>query len=282
MIVKSFFHPQTFTLSYLVYDQASKDAVLIDPVIDYNSKSSTLSMKSAELMLAQIEELGLNLTYILETHAHADHLTGAQFFKEKFPNLKIGIGEKISEVQKVFNGFFQLNAETEGKSFDVLLKDGEKLEVGPLKIEVLSTPGHTPACVTYLINGEALFTGDLLFAPDFGTGRCDFPGGSSEDMHASLTKIYNLPGDYKVYPGHDYMPGGRIVWDQAPLSLHRKENIMFNEGTSKEDFLKTRNGRDAKLEAPNILLQSVQFNAWGGKLPQGEGFFLKMPLRLKK
>ncbi|CAM9988017.1 unnamed protein product [Chrysoparadoxa australica] len=281
MIVKSFFHPQTFTLTYLVYDEQTKDALIIDPVVDYNPKSSTLSLKSAQLMIDVIEALGLNICYILETHAHADHLTGAQALKEKYPNAIVGIGENIKAVQNVFEGLLQLGKETEGKSFDFLLRDGEMIEVGGIKVEVLSTPGHTPACVTYLINGEALFTGDLLFAPDFGTGRCDFPGGSSEDMYNSLQRIYSLEGDYKVYPGHDYMPGGRIVWDQAPLSLHRKENTMFNENTSKEEFIANRNARDSKLEAPNILLQSVQFNAWGGELPREKTVFLKMPLRIK-
>lgn len=282
MRIDSFFHPQTFTLTYLVYDETSKDAVLIDSVVDYDPKGSTIGFKSTELVKERIQELELNLHYLLETHAHADHLTGTAYLKKTFPNSKVGIGEQITAVQGLFKDFFQNGKESEGKSFDVLFKDGEQVQAGTLSFRVISTPGHTPACVSYLFNDEALFTGDLLFAPDFGTGRCDFPGGSSKDMYNSLKKIYELDDSVMVYPGHDYMPGGRMVWDRARLGLHKKENIQFKEGISEQEFCGKRDSRDAGLAAPNLLLQSVQFNAWGGKLPgEGGDDFLKIPLRIK-
>jgi glyoxylase-like metal-dependent hydrolase (beta-lactamase superfamily II) len=282
MRIDSFFHPQTFTLTYLVYDETTKDAVLIDSVVDYDPKGSTISFKSTELVKERIQELELNLHYLLETHAHADHLTGTAYLKKAFPSTKVGIGEQITAVQGLFKDFFQNGKESEGKSFDVLFKDGEQIQAGSLSFKVIATPGHTPACVSYLFNEKALFTGDLLFAPDFGTGRCDFPGGSSKDMYNSLKKIYSLDDSISVYPGHDYMPGGRMVWDNARLGLHKKENVQFKEGTSEEGFCKRRDARDAGLAAPNLLLQSVQFNAWGGKLPgEGGDEFLKIPLRVK-
>lgn len=282
MQIKSFFHPTTFTLTYLVYDQESKDAVIIDSVLDYDSKGSTIGTKSAELVMDYVRELELNIHYLLETHAHADHLSGSAFIQENFPQAKVAIGEKITAVQTLFKDFFQNEKETAGQSFDRLLKDNEEVNAGTLKFKVLSTPGHTPACVSYLFKDEALFTGDLLFAPDFGTGRCDFPGGSSKDMYSSLKRIYQLDDSILVYPGHDYMPGGRMVWDRARLGLHKRENVQFKEGTEEKDFCTRRDSRDASLAAPQLLLQSVQFNAWGGKLPgKGGDSFLKIPLRLK-
>lgn len=283
MRIESFFHPQTFTLTYLVYDEDTRDAVLIDSVVDYDPKASTIAFKSTELVMDRMKELELNLHYLLETHAHADHLTGTAYIKKSFPTAKVGIGEGIKDVQSLFKDFFQNGKESEGKSFDVLFKDEEVISAGSLSFKVISTPGHTPACVSYLFNNDALFTGDLLFAPDFGTGRCDFPGGSSKDMYSSLKKVYALDDDVLVYPGHDYMPGGRMVWDRARLGLHKKENIQMNSETTESDFCGRRDTRDAGLAAPQLLLQSVQFNAWGGALPgEGGDDFLKIPLRIKK
>lgn len=283
MKIDSFFHPQTFTLTYLVYDEGTRDAVLIDSVVDYDAKASTIAFKSTDLVMERIKELELNLHFLLETHAHADHLTGTSYIKKTFPKAKVGIGEGITAVQGLFKDFFQNGKESEGKSFDILFKDGETHSAGSLSFKVLSTPGHTPACVSYLFNEEALFTGDLLFAPDFGTGRCDFPGGSSKDMYNSLRKVYELDDKIMVYPGHDYMPGGRMVWDRARLGLHKRENIQMKDDTSESEFCGRRDNRDAGLAAPNLLLQSVQFNAWGGALPgEGGDDFLKIPLRIKK
>lgn len=282
-MIKSFFHPATFTLTYLIYDEKTLDAVLIDPVADYDPKASTLSFKSAEIITDFINKNDLNIHYLLETHAHADHLSASQFLKKKFPKAIVAIGSGITNVQTLFKDFFQIDKESEGKSFDKLLKDEEKIQAGSLCFKVLSTPGHTPACVSYLFEDTALFVGDLIFAPDYGTGRCDFPGGSSRDMYQSLVKVYELSDDILVYPGHDYMPGGRMVWDNAPLAVQKSSNVQFRVGDGEEQFCSKRDARDATLSAPALLLQSVQFNVWGAKLP-GEGGepFFKIPLRLKE
>jgi glyoxylase-like metal-dependent hydrolase (beta-lactamase superfamily II) len=284
MKVKSFFHPSTYTLSFIAYDEKTKDAAIIDSVVDYDPKSSTISYTSPRIMMDFVKNNNLNIHYILETHAHADHLTGASYIKNYFPNAKVGIGSGIKDVQTVFKGLFQLNdADTTGKDFDVLFEDGQEVTCGSLTFKVITTPGHTPACVTYLFNNEAAFTGDSLFAPDFGTGRCDFPSGSSKTMfHSIHDKIYKLPKETLIYPGHDYMPGGRIVWEATTLENHLNNNIHITPSTSETEYTTMRDARDATLDAPVLLLQSVQFNAWGGKmLKDKEPQFLKMPLRKK-
>jgi glyoxylase-like metal-dependent hydrolase (beta-lactamase superfamily II) len=282
MKIKSFFHPQTFTLSYIAYDDKTKDAVLIDSVVDYDPKSSTLSFKSAQIMYDFIKENDLKIHYLMETHAHADHLSGIDYMKSLFPNAKTAISENIKVVQDVFGGLFENNKNNDGSDFDVLLTDNGVVEAGSLKIKTIATPGHTPACMSFLVNEEALFTGDLLFAPDYGTGRCDFPGGDSKAMYSSIQKIYKLEDNIQVYPGHDYMPGGRIVWDHTSLAEHKNRNVHIQESTTEDEFTNFRNGRDSGLAAPNLLLQSVQFNAWAAKFKNGETKFLKMPLRIKE
>tara|TARA_B100001248_G_scaffold262649_1_gene260401 strand:- start:14685 stop:15542 length:858 start_codon:yes stop_codon:yes gene_type:complete len=285
MRIQHYFQPSTSTLTYLVYDEKTKDAVLIDSTLDYDEKSSSLSHASAEIMLTDIKNLGLHVHYLLETHAHADHLTGIEYMKEHLPNAKTAIHEDIRAVQNVFRDLFQLEKNDDGSDFDVLLKDGQELEVGPLKIKVLHTPGHTPACVSYLINEEAVFTGDLIFAPDYGTGRCDFPKGSAKKMYDSITqKIYTLGDDVKVYPGHDYSPNNRVLWVQSTVGQQKRLNPWLNAETSEADFVKKREARDSGLPAPKLLLQSVQFNAWAGKMPENGkdgASFLKLPLRKK-
>lgn len=282
MQIKTFYHPATYTLSYVVFDPATKDAVVIDSVLDYDPKGSTLGVKSADIMMDYLKSENLNVHYLLETHAHADHLTGASYLKQKLPNAKTAIGAGITEVQKIFKGLFQVDNDTTGADFDKLINDGEEITAGSLTIKAISTPGHTPACMTFVINEQAAFTGDLLFSPDYGTGRCDFPGGSSKSMYASINKVYNLPDNVQVYPGHDYQPGGRIVWDHAPLKLHKEANVHMNQDTSEDQFTSFRDGRDSGLAAPVLLLQSVQFNAWGGKLFNEEAPLLNIPLRIIK
>jgi glyoxylase-like metal-dependent hydrolase (beta-lactamase superfamily II) len=178
--------------------------------------------------------------------------------------------------------FFKMIRKNDGSDFDVLLNDGGMVEAGTLCIKTIATPGHTPACMSFLVNGEALFTGDLMFAPDYGTGRCDFPGGDSATMFESIQKVFSLEDNIQVYPGHDYMPGGRIVWDHTSLKEHKDGNVHINAKTTKEEFTTFRNNRDAGLAAPNLLLQSVQFNAWAAKFRNNETPFLKMPLRIKE
>ncbi len=284
MQVKDFYDEATNTLTYLVYDPTSKDAVIIDPVLDYDPKSSKIKYDSAKELLNSVQELGLQVHYILETHAHADHLTSAQFLKEKFPQAQTAIHENIILVQKTFKDVFNFDSsfDVEGKTFDRLLKDGEKIEAGVLKIDVIHTPGHTPACVSFLVNDKNLFTGDALFMPDFGTGRCDFPKGSADDLYTSIhEKIYQLSDDVVVYVGHDYQPGGRELKFKSTIGEEKKNNIQLTAVTTREQFVNFRTKRDEKLEAPKLLLPSIQVNAQNGKLPKAESngvSYLKLPV----
>jgi glyoxylase-like metal-dependent hydrolase (beta-lactamase superfamily II) len=284
MIVKEFFDTATFTLTFAVYDPESKDAVIIDPVLDYEPYGSTVSQESAERLLDFVKEKGLKVHYILETHAHADHLTSAQLLRQQL-GAKTAIHKNIAEVQKVFQGIFNFKSDfdTQGKVFDHLFDDSDVIEVGSLKIKVLHTPGHTPACVSFLINDEAVFTGDALFMPDYGTGRCDFPEGSAEQLYDSITqKLYTLPDDTAVYVGHDYQPGGRPVEFKTTIGESKKNNIHLNAETSKKEFIKFREARDSGLMAPRLLLASIQVNAQNGIFPKREDnglSYLKIPVK---
>lgn len=283
-IVKEFFDKATWTMTYVVYDAATKDAVVIDPVWDYDPAASKMSQKSADSVLQYIHENNLNVHYILETHAHADHVSGSQVLKQKLPKAKVGIGAKITEVQKVFKNVFNLdpNFKTDGSQFDLLLEEGKPLHAGSLKIETLYTPGHTPACGTYII-GDAVFTGDAVFMPDYGTGRCDFPAGSADDLYTSVhEKIYKLPDDYRVFVGHDYLPNGRALAFQSTIGEEKAKNVQLNIETSREQFVSFRNTRDKTLAAPRLLLPSVQVNIDAGHLPEPEkngSRYLKIPVR---
>ena len=211
MEIKHFFDPRTYTLTYVVYDLASKDAVVIDPVLDYEPASSKVWTESAEEVVEFLKAKNLNLRMILETHAHADHLSGSKILKKAYPEAKLAVGKRITEVQKVFKGVFDLPDEfpTDGRQFDVLLENGETMTAGTLSLETIFTPGHTPACATFKF-GNNIFTGDALFMADSGTGRCDFPGGSSADLYNSIVNVlYRLPDYTKVWVGHDYQPDGR-------------------------------------------------------------------------
>ncbi len=283
-IVKEFFDPMTWTLTYVVYHHKSKDAVIIDPVWDYDPAASKLTLQSAEKVLGFVKEMGLTVHYILETHAHADHVSGAQFLKEKIPGSKIGIGARIIEVQKVFKKVFNLGEDfaTNGQQFDLLLQDRQIFAAGELKIETIFTPGHTPACSTYLI-GDAVFTGDSLFMPDSGTGRCDFPAGSAEDLYHSIhEKLYKLPETIRVFVGHDYQPNGRELKFESTIGEEKKLNIQLKGETSKEQYVNFRTERDKTLSAPRLLLPSVQINIDAGRLPKTEenGMrYIKIPVR---
>ena len=265
--VKAFFDPRTSTLTYVVWDVATLDAVVIDPVLDYSPVGSYTWTESVDAVSGFVREAGLRLYHVLETHAHADHLSGSQLMRRRF-GATIVIGERIREVQQTFQRVFELGLHfaTDGSQFDRLVKDGETLHAGSLEIGVIATPGHTPACVTYRI-GDAIFTGDVLFMDDYGTGRCDFPNGSAEAMYDSVRKLYELPDDTRVFVGHDYQPGGRELRWQTTIAASKSNNPQLNARTTREEFVRFRKQRDAKLAAPNLLFQSVQVNVDAGRLP---------------
>ena len=283
MKVKSFFDKDTYTLTYVAYDPNTKDAVINDPVLDYDPNSSTLSKESLNELLEFVNSEKLILHYSFETHAHADHITSAQELKTLFPDIKTAIHENIIEVQKTFETVFNLDIDTEGRVFDLLLEDNKEYRAGSLNIKVLHTPGHTPACASLLVNEKSLFTGDALFMPDFGTGRCDFPKGSAKDLYHSIhNKIYKLPDDTEIYVGHDYQPNGRDLRFKTTVQESKEKNIQLKQATSEEDFIKFREARDKTLKAPRLLLPSIQVNIQNGQLNKAESndiSYLKLPLK---
>jgi glyoxylase-like metal-dependent hydrolase (beta-lactamase superfamily II) len=284
MRIHSFFDPATYTLTYVVFDPDSRDAVVIDPVLDYDPLSSRTSQESLEQISAFVRGHDLKLRYVLETHAHADHLTGAQYLKRRF-GAGVVIGARITEVQAAFKQIFDLpeSFPVDGSQFDRLLADGQGLHVGSLQIEALATPGHTPACVSYKI-GDAVFTGDALFIEDYGTGRCDFPRGSAEDLYDSVHgRLYKLPDETRVFVGHDYQPGGRPVRFETTIGVSKKKNVQLREETTREEFVRFRKQRDQTLSAPQLLFPSVQINVDAGRLPaphKNGGRYLQIPINL--
>lgn len=286
MEIKSFFDADTFTLTYVVSDPSTNKAAIIDPVYNYDPKASQLTKTSLKKVIEFLKESGLEPIYVLETHAHADHLSSSQLFKEYFPGIKVAINERITIVQDMFKDVFNMEAsfKSDGSQFDQLLKIDADYEIGKLKFKVLPTPGHTPACSSFLFDSGVVFTGDALFMPDYGTGRCDFPAGSAEDLYDSITKqLYVLPDETKVFVGHDYMPNGRELAYESNIGEQKQKNIRLKASTTKEDFVSFRKQRDATLQAPQLLFQSVQFNIRAGKMPPPEEngtSYLKMPLKM--
>jgi glyoxylase-like metal-dependent hydrolase (beta-lactamase superfamily II) len=282
MEIQHFYDPATFTLTYVVHD--GKKAVIIDPVLDYDPLAGQTDTKSADEVIAFVRAKGLQAEWVLETHAHADHLSASQYLKREL-GVKVAIGEKITTVQETFKGLLGLGESfaIDGSQFDKLLADGEQLKVGDIDIEVIATPGHTPACVTYKID-DAIFTGDAMFIEDFGTGRCDFPKGSAEDLYQSIHgKLYELPDHTRVFVGHDYQPNGRELRFETTIGAEKAENIQLKGNTSRDEFVKFRSDRDAKLSAPRLLFQSVQINVDAGRLPEPEANgqrYMKLPLNL--
>lgn len=281
--VQEFFDTATWTLTYVVYDTDTRDAVVIDPVWDYDPASGELSFESVNKVKNFLLQQKLHLHFILETHAHADHLSGSRGLQEHFPEAKIGIGRNIQKVQKTFEKIFNLGPKfaVDGSQFDFLLDENQKVRAGSLEIKTFFTPGHTPACASYLI-GDSLFTGDAIFMPDYGTGRCDFPEGSADALFDSIQKIYQLPDDTRIFVGHDYQPHGRNLAFQTTIGEEKKKNIHLNAQTTREEFIAFRKKRDASLSAPRLLLPSIQVNIDGGRLPPTESNgvrYLKMPLR---
>lgn len=283
MHIETFYHPSTFTLSYVIHDPDSRDAVIIDPVLDYDARSSQTSTRSAAQIEAFVQRHGLRVHYILETHAHADHLSASQYLKRAL-NADVVIGQAITEVQETFKPLFGLEESfpVDGSQFDRLVRDGDTLGAGSLQVEVIATPGHTPACVTFKIE-DAIFTGDALFIEDFGTGRCDFPKGSAEDLYDSIQKLYRLPDSTRVFVGHDYQPNGRALRAETTIGASKRNNVQLNAETSREDFIRFRTQRDRQLAAPNLLLQSVQVNIDAGRMPKptsDERRYLRLPINL--
>ena len=276
--VEGFFDEATHTISYLISDPATKAAAIIDPVLDFDPKVARVSTASADALLAAVQARGLQLHWILETHAHADHLSGADYLRAK-TGAKVVIGADIQAVQKSFGELFE--AEADGRVFDRLVRKGETLPLGDLRISVLHTPGHTPACVTYHV-GDAIFVGDTLFMPDYGTARADFPGGDAATLYRSIRKILALPPETRVFVGHDYLPAGRdtVVWETT-VAAQRRDNVHVREGVSEAEFVSMREARDATLAAPTLILPSLQVNIRAGALPapSSEGrVFLKLPV----
>jgi len=283
--LQHFFDPVTFTLTYVVFDEISHDGIVIDPVIDFDPPSGIVTDKSLKEVFHFLEKNKIKVKGILETHAHADHLSGSQYLKIKFPEALLGIGEKIKVVQETFNSHFNLNyLPTDGSQFDFLFSDFEEKEFGSILVKAIPTPGHTPACMSYLIDNK-LFSGDALFMPDYGTGRCDFPGGSAKELYHSVhSRLYSLPEDTKVYVGHDYLPNGRDLKFETNIGESKKNNIQLSEKTSEAEYIAFRKARDQTLSAPKLLLPSIQVNIDAGKLPPKEAngvSYLKLPISFK-
>lgn len=282
-LVHSFFHRPTYTVTHLVVDPTTKKAAVIDPVLDFDQKAGRTGTTTSEALLAEISRLGVTLAYILETHVHADHLTGAQFLKSK-TGAPVVIGQEAARVQKTFKPIFGADdLVPNGQQFDRLVADGERLPLGDLEIEVLHTPGHTPACVTYKI-GDAVFVGDTLFMPDYGTARCDFPGGDAAQLYRSIRRILALPAETRMFLCHDYGGPSRpeFVWETT-VAAQRSGNIHIKDGVTEEAYVAMREARDATLEMPVLILPSVQVNMRAGHLPPADKdghIYLKLPVNL--
>lgn len=280
--IDAFFHEPTFTISYVVADAATNHCAIIDPVLDYDASSGRTSTQFSEKIVAFVRARNFCVDWILETHAHADHLSSAVYLKNNLGG-RIVIGEYITRVQDVFGKLFNLGDDfkRDGSDFDHLVRDGEKLALGDSEIEILHTPGHTPACVTYVIGGAA-FVGDTLFMPDYGTARCDFPGGDAHALYRSIWRILSLPASTRLFLCHDYLPAERSDYRwETTVADQRSKNVHIHEGVSEAEFVALRNARDAELAVPKLLLPSVQVNIRGGKLPAPESngtSYLKIPL----
>ena len=281
-LIRSVFDEATNSVSHIVADPATGAAAIIDPVLDFNPASGAVSTVSARKLIAEAEQEGWTICWVLETHAHADHLSAAHFIREK-TGARIAIGEGILQVQKVFQPLFGAeDCEAGGGDFDRLLADGDTLELGTLDIEVIATPGHTPACVTYLVGGETAFVGDTLFMPDYGTARCDFPGGDARQLYRSIRRLMNLPDETRLYLCHDYKAPGRdaFAWETT-VGEERRSNPHVRDGIGEDEFVAMREARDAKLPAPRLLYPALQVNIRGGRLPPAEANgqrYLRIPL----
>ncbi|MDH1100531.1 MBL fold metallo-hydrolase [Pseudomonas mosselii] len=283
--VEAFFDKATWTISYLVMDGETRQCALIDSVLDYDPKSGRTCTDSADKLIARIEALDAKVQWILDTHVHADHLSAAAYLKERLGG-SIAIGAQITQVQKVFGTLF--NAEPgfarDGSQFDVLFEDEEGFRIGNLHARALHTPGHTPACMSYMVEdaGEtAVFVGDTLFTPDYGTARCDFPGASARTLYQSIRRLLAFPDQTRLFMCHDYLPGGRELRFVTTVAEQRADNIHIHEGVSEDSFVQMREARDKTLDMPVLILPSVQINMRSGQFPEPEAngvSYLKIPL----
>ena len=282
--ITAFFDVPTNSLSYLVADPASGQAVVIDPVLGFDPASGAIDTSLADNIQATADELGWTIALVLETHAHADHLTAASLFRAR-TGAKIGIGAGIREVQRVFGPIFGADdVKADGSDFDLLLEDGQRLPLGNLKIEVIATPGHTPACVSYRI-GDAAFIGDTLFMPDYGTARADFPGGCAHRLYGSIQRILALPPETRLFMCHDYKAPGRdqFAWETT-VADERARNVHVGAGVGEDAYVAMRRARDAQLPVPGLLLPAIQVNIRAGRFPPAEAggvSYLKIPVKLE-
>lgn len=291
MTVEGFFDPATCTISYLLFDSGSGDCALIDSVLDYDPKSGRTRTASADQLIARVAALGARVRWLLETHVHADHLSAAPYLKTRVGG-EIAIGRHVTRVQDVFGKLFNAGPAFahDGSQFDRLLDDGDTLALGTLSIRAMHTPGHTPACMTYVVTeahaahdarDAAAFVGDTLFMPDYGTARCDFPGGDARSLYRSIRKVLSLPPATRLYMCHDYQPNGRAIQYASTVADELRENVHIREGVTEDDFVAMRTARDATLDMPVLMLPSVQVNMRAGRLPEPEDNgvrYLKIPL----
>lgn len=283
-VVQYFFDEPTNTFSYVVRDPGSHACAIIDSVLDFDYAAGRTDVRSADNMVAYIRREGLTVEWILETHVHADHLSAAPYLHETLGG-KTGIGAHIVEVQSIFGKAFNAGSEfaRDGSQFDRLFEDGDRFGIGNLEVRVLHTPGHTPACLTYVI-GDAAFVGDTLFMPDYGTARCDFPGGDARTLYRSIQKVLALPPDTRIFLCHDYKAPKRETYQHmTTVAEQRRENVHIHQGISEEEFVKMRTERDATLGMPRLILPSVQVNMRAGHMPPAEGngqVYLKVPVNL--
>jgi glyoxylase-like metal-dependent hydrolase (beta-lactamase superfamily II) len=282
--VRAFFDEATNTVTYLVWDEATRQGAVIDPVLDWDNRTGVADTRSAEAVLRAGEEEGVSLRWVLETHVHADHLTASPYVKAR-TGARIGIGERIRDVQTIFRPVFEAeDLQPEGGDFDQLFRDGERFAIGDLPVQVLHVPGHTPACVAYLI-GDAAFVGDTLFMPDYGTARCDFPGGDARTLWRSIRRLLDLPPETRIFTCHDYKAPGRdrFAWEST-VAEQRALNPHVKDGTTEEEFVRMREAKDAKLPPPLLLLPSIQVNMRAGRFPPAESNgvrYLRIPVALK-
>ena len=285
-IVKAFFDNETNTFSYVVTDPESRQSAIIDSVLNYDAASATTKTTLADEIISYVQQNSLSINWILETHVHADHLTASQYLKQKVGGA-VAISEKIAVVQETFSAIYNLEPKYSNatRSFDYLFKDGEHFKIGEIDAYNIPTPGHTPACLSYVI-GDAVFVGDTLFMPDYGTARCDFPKGSAATLFDSVQKLFALDGDMRVFLCHDYLPEDRdhFVYESS-IAEQKKHNIHINESIKKEDFVQMRNQRDATLAMPKLILPAIQINMQAGQFPEPEenGIrYLKIPFNFFK
>lgn len=283
-VIRAFFDEPTNTISYLVADPKSGEAAVIDPVLDYDHRGGTVDVRSVEAILAAAAEAGYRIVWALETHAHADHLSGAPYIKAK-TGARIGIGEHIKDVQKIFRPMFNAtDLKTDGSDFDRLFADGERFPLGTLEFEVMHAPGHTPADIVYKI-ADAAFVGDTLFMPDYGTARADFPGGDARTLYRSIRRLLSLPGETRLFMCHDYKAPGRdhYAWETT-VAAQRAANVHVGGEAGEDAFVSMREARDATLAAPTLLLPSIQVNIRAGRFPEAESngvHYLRIPVRAK-